>query len=80
LKIRWFPGWKWGAPKKIDFLTEKPLVPWGSRPKKIDFLIEKTAGFLGGNGVRPKKIEFFFQKRARLLFFIGGDRPKKKLK
>jgi len=77
LKNCWFPGWKWGAPKKIDFLTEKPLVPWGYRPKKIDFLIEKPLVSWVERGPVPKKIEFFFQKRARLLFFMGWARPKK---
>jgi hypothetical protein len=24
-------------PKKIEFLIEKPLVPWWVRPKKIEF-------------------------------------------
>jgi hypothetical protein len=24
-------------PKKIEFLIEKPQVPWGVRPKKIEF-------------------------------------------
>jgi len=72
LKSRWFPGWKWGAPKKIDFLTEKPLVPWGSRPKKIDFLIEKPLVSWVEMGSAQRKLNFFPKTRAPVVFLLGG--------
>jgi hypothetical protein len=77
LRNDWFPGRKWGAPKKIDFLTEKPLVLWGVRPKKIDFLIEKPLVSWVEMGSVQRKLNFFSKNVRACCFLLGGPGLKK---